>query len=777
MISLLILSLLILIVLGSGFSTLLRPKGDIAQQISLSGVIGFSFVSVLLIILIQADIRPSIWFWLVLAFVSIAYTVGCLIATIHNHRPMDVSNLAILSPRAYISVCLPPIVATGAVFLMGLVTLFLGGSAFHMLRGNGTDSFNYATMAMALEHLPLSVFYKTDAQTLIGLNPSLGLAKSLLTSRWATGALMGWCAGISGSAAVQVTFAFGFLCLALAAGPCFLVARLICLNPWQAAGITVAILTGFWAQVVLDMQALSHLHALPIVLLWTFLVIEIQGQLWKPWMIKEGFVLLLATCALFLAYPEILPFLLLGLVLHYTWMLVRRRARLIQVIIACLPLALGLASAFFISPSLLDFLRFQLHYGAAGINTWHRDYFSWLYQNPLAGLWGLNFIDLGQLGTDSSAAIPWQVLMGLLGLILTFAAIVFLVQSVRERENLPARSLVAALLIAGFLQVLALLIRQQWWAAGKAVSFFVPFLWLGAGWSVFAWPKQPELHRQAAFAKVIRIVGVIWVASQIWMGIARIGIAATGSDYKGYMSHHGFYRQYDSNLAPIRKALGKPASDPIAVITGEPWLAEYVSLSLGNYWPIQFANDLTDRAGNSLFLKPGVYKCRFILVDRRMCLEPPERQILKPIAFTKDLLLFDTKEISANMPILIAISNPNGIERTAGGIPFFWMGGQSTIIWIVAAHQGTFFLSGDWRPGPSLPNGDNITLEIVDEKDGRPLTLTIIPKTKDVPIHLRQGLNRFRFRIREQPSSTVLSDRDKRPLLLRLWNPCIKAFE
>jgi hypothetical protein len=777
MTSFLILNFLILFVLGTGFSTLLRPKGDITQQISLSGAMGFSLVSVLLTIFIQAGIRPSIWFWLVLAFLSIVCGAGFLVLTFRKHRPMDVSDLAMLSPRACKSIWLPPIVATGAVLIIGLATLSLGGSAFHMLRGNGTDSFNYATIAMALERLPLSVIQGTDAQTLIARNPSLGLAKSLLTTRWTTGALLGWCAGISGSAAVQITFAFGLLCLVLAVGPCFLLARLIGLNPWQAAGLTVAILTGFWAQVVLDMQALSHLHALPIALLWTFLVIEIQGQLWKSWMAKEGFLLLLATCALFLAYPEILPFLLLGLALHYIWMLVCRRARLIQVIIASLPLALGLALAFFISPSLLDFLGSQLHYGATGVNTWHRDYFSWLYQNPPAGLWGLNFIDLGQLGTDSSTALPWQVLMGSLGLILTFAAVVFLVQCVRDRGDFRARNLVAAFIIAGFLQVLALLIRQQWWAAGKAVSFFVPFLWLGAGLAVFTWPKQPKLHRQAAVAKLIRTVGIIWVASQIWMGIARIGIAATGSDYKGYMSHHGFYRQYDLNIAPILKALGKPASDSIALITGETWLGEYVSLSLGNYWPIRFANDITDRAGNSLFLKSGVYKCRYILVDRRMCLEPPDRQIPKPVAFTKDLLLLDIKAIADNMPILVAISNPNGIERTAEGIPFFWMGGASTIIWIASARQGTFFLYGDWRPGPSLPGGGNRTLEITNDEDGRPLTLTITPKTKDVQIHLQHGLNRFRFRIREQRSRMVLSNGDKRPLFFGLWNPCVKPFE
>ena len=764
--------LLIFGALGLPFSVFLKAQEDGAPQLNLAGAIGFSFVSVLLTALIQADIHPPIWFWLGLATISMAYGAGSLGLLIHRRRPKDVVN----SPRAYKSIWLAPIVATCAVLLIGIATLTLGGSAFHMLRGNGTDSLNYGTMATALERLPLSVIQGTDAQTLIARHPSLGLAKSLLTTRWATGALLGWCASISGSVAVQITFAFGFLCLVLAVGPCFLIASSIGLRPWHAAGLTVAILGGFWAQVVLDVQALSHLHALPIVLLWTFLVIESQDQIRKSVLSKGGFLLMLVTCALSLAYPEFLPFLFLGLALHYLWMLVCRRTRLIQVIIDSLPLALGLALAFFISPYLMPFLTSQLHLGFTATNDWHQAYFSWLYKNPLGALWGVTHIDTGYLYTNKVTSATWWVFTTLFGFILVLAAAIFLTKTAREHGRYPARSLTAALIISGLLQALVLLIRNQWWAAGKAVSFVVPFLWLGAGWAVLTRPKQPELQRQAAVAQLIRVVGIMWVASQIWLGIARIGIAATGSDYKGYMSHHGFYRQYDWNLAPILKALGKPVSNSIALITGETWLGEYVSLSLGNYWPIRFANDIIDRAGNSLFLKSEAFQCRYILVDRRMYSEVPNGQTPKPVAFTKDLLLFDMKAIADNRPILVAISNPNGIERTAEGIPFFWMGGPSTIIWIAASNQGIFSLSGDWRPGPSIPEKGKITLEITNDKDGKPLTLAITPRTKYIQLYIRHGINQFKFHVREQSSCRVLGNGDKHSLLLGLWNPHIKPI-
>jgi len=775
MVSFVILNLLILVVLGSGFSTLFKPKGDITQQISLSGVIGFSFVSVLLTSFIQADIRPSHWFWLVLAVLSIACGAVFLALAIRKHRPKDVSDLEILLPRGYKSIWLPPIVATGAVLLIGLATLTLGGSAFHMLRGNGTDSFNYATIAMALERLPLSVFYKIDAQTLIGLHPSLGLAKSLLTTRWGTGAILGWCAGISGSAAVEITFAFGFLCLVLAVGPCFLIARLISLNPWQAAGLTVAILTGFWAQVVLDMQALSHLHALPIAFLWTFLVIEIQGQPWKSWMAKGGFLLMLATCALALAYPEFLPFLFLGWTLHSGWMMGCRRVRLSRVIANALPVVSGLALALLLSPFLIDFLRSQLHYAAIGINSWHHAYFSWLYKNPLAGVWGLTHIDTGYLYTNKVTSATWGVFTTLLGFILILAAAIFLAKIARERGRYPAGSLIAALIISGLLQGLVLLILNQWWAAGKAVSFVVPFLWLGAGWAVFTWPKQPEPQRQSAVAQLIRVVGIIWVASQIWLGIARIGIAATDSDYKDYMSHHGFYRQHDWSIRPFTQALANSKDDPIALITEDIWLGEYISLSLGNRWPIRFATNLLDRAGNPLRRRSDAFRCRYLLVDRHLYPEFPDRKMPPPLAETKDFVLFDVGQDAPTMPVLAAVQNSNGLERAPKGIPFLWLGGRATTIWVGASMAEIVVLAGNWQPGPSLPEKIDRTLEVINDEDGTASTFIIQPTTMGVTLQLRRGLNQFTLRVLEQPTCTSLPNGDARPLLLGLLNPHLET--
>jgi hypothetical protein len=766
------------LLLGAGFSRVLNKRTDNSYgcDISLTGATGFAFLTVLITILIQADIRVPPWVWLILAVISMVLCLlpRCLSISSRNHGngdPHKALRSDVQDPSK-----LPEICAVCAVLLAGWGALFFGGPGFHLLRGNGTDSFNYATVALALERLPLWVIQGTEAKTLILQNPVLGLAKVLLTERWATGALLGWCASLSGSPAVHVTFHFGVLCLVLAVGPCYLIARLIGLNPWEAAGLTVAILAGFWAQVVLDMQALSHLHALPISLLLVYLVIKTHDHPWNHWIGNGRLLLILVSCGLVLAYIEFLPFLFLGLTFHHGWRLLCRRVRPVQAMMDVLPILIGCALAFFISPSLLDFLIHQLRYGATGTNTWHQAYFSWLFQYPLAGLWGLTHVDTGRV--NASAAPVWHVITGMLGLVLLLAAAAFLVRAARDRGEHQARSLIAALILAGLLQGIVLLSRQQLWAAGKAVSFVYPLLWLGTGCFALTWPHRQASDRKTKIVvRVLRTVAVIWILSQIWLGVARIGIAARQSDYMNYMAHHGSYRQYDGDLLPIVRSLGKPSETPIALITEDSWLGEYASLSLGNQWPIRFASDIKDRVGNALFIPPEALRCRYLLLDRRLSPGLPASPGGHDFPSSKNLILLDIDRDAASRPILAAIRNPHGMESTAGDAPVLWMSGQATTVWIASSSETTALLSGNWQPGPGSPEKSVPTLEAINDEDGASKIQTIDPATTGVALRVRRGVNRFTFRVLEKPARFPVSSEDSRVLPLGFSNPHIEAMK
>jgi hypothetical protein len=225
-------------------------------------------------------------------------------------------------------------------------------------------------------------------------------------------------------------------------------------------------------------------------------------------------------------------------------------------------------------------------------------------------------------------------------------------------------------------------------------------------------------------------------------------------------------------------AIGKPSDYSIALITEDIFLGEYISLSLGNKWPIRFAIDIADHYGhNPLCIRPEAFRCRYLLVDRRLYPGLVGSKNRQPFPSTKDLLLLDIDRDAISMPILSAIRNPNGLERTAGGSSFIWMGGQATTIWVASSAETTVLLSGNWQLGPSLPERNDRTLEVINDEDGVSSISVVEPGTTGVTLRLRRGVNRFTFRVLEKPTRSSLPNGDTRPLLLGLWNPHIEIFK
>lgn len=777
----LIVPYLFFMAIGSGLTRILASKlaHGYPWQLCLSGIIGFVFISVLHPILIMGGISFSFYGWLAIAIASAAFSISSFfLVSYSSSRSIPLGHSIDQNKCTNANSILPLSATILTISALALAALLAGGLTFHILRGNGTDAFNYATIGTALQRFSLSEIQNTDVGILVSRDPINGLAKALLLGRWATGALLGWCGMVSGTAPVQITFAFGYLCLILSAGPCFLIARYLGCSPWSAAAITVAILVGFWGQAVLDMQALSQLHAFPLALFIIFLIIQTQDQSWKSWIGNGRLLLTLATTGLTLAYIEYLPFLILGLGLYFFTMYAWKYNRLQQIFLASLPIACGIFIAFLLIPDLFDFLKNQILFPATATINWHQAYFRWLYKDPLAGIWGiwgLTHIDGGFL-----KAHGWRIktigdiIKSLPCLFLITASIAFMGTIRYYGAQNPMRRLIAALLIAGLVQTIFLLLRQQWWAAGKAISFFMPFLWLGTGWVLFNRQILPEFMRKPFIAPYIRGAAILWVVSQLWLGLMRVGIATAGSDYRGYMTHHAVYRQYDWDLQPIDQELKKAYPGPISIITENLWLGEYLMLSLER--PLRFASKLNDRAGNSLLSKADDFEYPYLLVDRLLYPGISNFGDSRVIAKTKSLILLDLNWDKSSSPSLLAISNPNGLEWSQDGKPFIWIGGQETTLWIASWAEGTAFLSGQWIPGPSLLETSDRTLEAFGPNNFSAKFL-IQSATVGLPIPLHRGINAFRLRAAEKPTITSLPGGDTRPLIIGLWNPHVSGWK
>jgi len=766
-------SFLFLAALGFGLQGFIKPGQvlSLSQRICQTGTTGLVLVTVLTAVFVQVGIHPPFWLWSTAAFLSLLLGILSLRPSLSPQNQRMLGPMSAQKPVSFMGPEWPGIVALLAILVAGMGILGLGGISFHLLRGNGTDSFNYLTLAAALRHHSFPDIRIMDAQSLISQNPSFGLAKVLLIQRWSSGAVLAWLSQITGAEFVLISWLFAHLCLILSAGPCFLLARALGLDRWRSAAITTAILAGLWSQALVDMQALSHLHALPIAFLSVFLIIQAQGQPVLAWVRNGRFLLLLSSCALLLAYPELIALVLLGLILHCAWMAACGRIRLIQVLIDSLPLFCGYAVAFFICPSSIHSLKGQLEFAFGGSVDWHYAYVPWLFRDPLPGVWGLTHLGLGRIGSSTGTASPWHTIIWFISLILSLACGGFLFRVLRQRGSHSARSLVSAVIIAGMAPTLIFLFRQQGWATARGLSLLFPFYWLGAACTVFHGLGKDIQGKLKVPIRTLQLAGMVWIASQLWMGIARMAIAATRDDYEGYMLHHGLYRQSLWDLGPIMRALVKPSEDPITLITDNVWFLEYVSLSMGDKRPIRFAGELRDRAGNLLCSRSEAFHSRYLMVEKRLVLEDHTHARPPPLAASKDVLLFDLPRNGASSPFLAAAENPNGLERTPEGTPFLWLGGRTTTIWVAAPTDRTAILAGNWQLGPSLPEKSDRTLEVTNSDHGTASRVKIQRTSAGVSLQLRRGLNRFTLRVLDQPSLSSLPNGDTRPLLLGLWNP------
>jgi hypothetical protein len=86
------------------------------------------------------------------------------------------------------------------LWALAIAPQLVGGLRYSILRGNGSDSFNYVTAAGYLDHEPYSWASHTDVSSLIERHPSYERAHQLLNSRWTTPMMLAFTSRIGGAA-------------------------------------------------------------------------------------------------------------------------------------------------------------------------------------------------------------------------------------------------------------------------------------------------------------------------------------------------------------------------------------------------------------------------------------------------------------------------------------------------------------------------------------------------------------------------------------------------
>jgi hypothetical protein len=739
----------VLTVIGFGPALLfLSGKRRLETALALAPGMGFITTGIIGTILVSLDHPVSQWAGLWSMTAALLSVAAILIVFLKRRE----------NPLADVDRAMVTLYAAGSVAVLALLLwpLAAGGSSFTVLRGNGTDTFNYMAMAGYLDHEPYSWAQGTNAAALIEKHPSYGLAKELLTSRWTTSMLLSWTSRVGNIPIYRFDYGYTILCLLLAFGPAFCLALSAGLSRWVALAVAVSVCTGFWAQLVLDVRAMSQLNSLPTLLILGVTASRLDEH--SAFRLgREPMLLFAAIAGMTLFYAEAVPFTLLGLALFWgnRWRLGAIPAKL--VVVYALIAGAGVAAMVPVAPYLVKFFTGQLRHAAQTVNNWHKAYFGWLYSNPLTGFWGFSTLSDPLLG----AARPFvQGTLTLLGLSLTAAMVFWLWRMLRSRDYPAALSVSAAFTMSALVQFLFLLGERQLWAAAKGLSFGYAFWTVGVAAFVLTRSGAPR-------GRWVRYVVLVWIVLQGLLGLQRVAYAYAGMNYHKYIWHHGEYRKHDWNMEPFVRTLSADKDASVWLCVSSPWLAEYMGYALG--WEVRLTNFSGIQRGGSA--KP---------VDSQMISRPPGYILMEKawlatvgeageqVASNSECALIRATDSLLSRPLILGMTNPNGIERDEEGGLFLWLGGPATRLTLLSPQDGWAVFNARFQMGPSLPGVLERRLHVRSEPDGRESEITVNESTGQFKTPVHRGINYLQLEVLDQPSVPALPNGDTRPLLLRM---------
>lgn len=469
------------------------------------------------------------------------------------------------------------------ITLLMLAPIAKGGLSFIIFRGNYADALNYITMAGYLYHEPLHWLDHTSLESLIAKHPSYSLALDLFsTTRWSTSMLLAWSAYIVHVSLLPFEASFMVLCNIMTFGMAYVFALRQECKPYLALLIAVAISVGFWSQVIMDLHALSQINALPVLFLLLLLVIEYQRLPTRMTAVLLG----LTTASFIMLYFEMAVTLILGMLIYFVLLLYYRRTT-IQKIKQQYLRVLWVATAAFLPviPQMLHIILGQFQFISQVKNHWDNDFFTWFYHEPDIGLWGLSYF---------SGHFLWALLAAFLSALLVHV----IMQESKEKTPSIQWLLSSALLLAILCQWCYLFFIEQRWAACRVMSYAYPFLFLMLLY-VFRYERSRKFILWGQYAVVF------WLVLQCSLGAMRITVAQTGKEYPHYFGNHPAYRQHDWDLSVIQTTLKKNPVPILALGVEDPWLTEYLALSLGWDVPLINLNNIPDRSQHT-FTVPTV---------------------------------------------------------------------------------------------------------------------------------------------------------------------------
>ena len=239
------------------------------------------------------------------------------------------------------------------IAILLLLPKFTGGDQFSLFQGNIYDHFNYLTSSLVYSLYDHSTIQSASIAEFL-VDPLMIVPKSNLESRPAVMILFSALGSLFGGKYLELAYVYNIFFLLQVVLLIAWSSRLLGVNFKTGLLIGLIFCGGFWGQMIFDMNAWSHLAALPLL------------------------VLFVSLCLKQLSNPEATIFLGFGIGI-LTLIQIRSRYSVFQKLALAGLIAVGVAILDY--QSTLLFLMNQIRFSLGETPDWYQYYFSFLFGN------------------------------------------------------------------------------------------------------------------------------------------------------------------------------------------------------------------------------------------------------------------------------------------------------------------------------------------------------------------------------------------------------------
>ncbi|KHK00641.1 hypothetical protein [Desulfovibrio sp. TomC] len=553
---------------GLGPMAALAPRVGLLAVLAMAPAVGYALYSVALTwwLLQEGSAGSAAW---PLAGVLLAVSAACLALAWKSVR----ARLPVVSRRRAVAGLL------GLAMCLGLLIapLAAGNKGYAVFRGNASDSFIYMFLARYFDEYPRSWAFERTEEQVTAAAPMLGPARNMLNMRWTSGAMLTAGSRLGGMGILDFQYPFTLVSYLLFFAALLPFLTAMGLSAPAAALSALALSTGFYAQLVLDIRAFSQINTLPLAILLIY-VLSLPTPQRRSGALRRTALLGFCYLTTFVNYTEIFPMIFGAAASYLTLKAALSRLTRRELAIQSAGFALGMAATWPVR-FLWEHMLAQIHFTETAPQLWSEAYFTWLFHNVPAGIFGLPLLENGFSRLPGWGFLDWPG-----WLVTVFACLVcafFLLGGLRAMADRKRDApLVALAFAAASLAAFALFCyKDKPWVAGKGLSYFYPCVTAVFLYAALARPMARPLANRAVGLCGLTLA-TLFLASQFTVAGLRPAYAAKDLDYPRYVRNHGRYRTIDCELAPIRAALRRAKAENVAICSADPWKWAFLGLAL-----------------------------------------------------------------------------------------------------------------------------------------------------------------------------------------------------